>query len=102
MTRVALVFFPLSVALAGTAFADTPAAPPPRHQTRPTATVRHDRPNPQEERMTNALNLLEAKACGYFKDFSANGKNCAATVTAKAKPITVVIDPDTDQVTRRG
>jgi hypothetical protein len=102
MTRVAFALLALSLAFAGVALADTPTAPP--QQAQPAAAAghdRHDRTDPQAERMTKALNILEAKGHGNFKDFRADGDNYAATVTSDRGPVTVVIDPDTDQVTRQ-
>jgi hypothetical protein len=50
-------------------------------------------------RMTHALNLLEAKGYGDFRNFKPDGKNFAATVTRSGKQLSVVVDPDSDQVT---
>ena len=52
--------------------------------------------------MTHALNLLEAKGYGDFRDFKQDGTNFAATVTQNGQSFGVVIDPDNNQITRQG
>jgi hypothetical protein len=54
------------------------------------------------QRMTRALNLLEAKGYGAFSNFAPDGKNFTATVTEGSRHFSVIVDPDSDQVTRRG
>ena len=79
-----------------------PAAP---HPTAPRRDQwRQQHPNvvhPAARRMTQALNLLEAKGYGDFKDFRADGQNFDANVTAHGQPFTVIINPDKSQVTRQ-
>ena len=53
-------------------------------------------------RMTQALNLLEAQGYGSFSNFKADGANYQATVTQDGQSFTVVINPDSGQVTRQG
>jgi Peptidase propeptide and YPEB domain len=53
-------------------------------------------------RMTEALNLLEAQGYGSFSNFKADGANYEATVSQNGKSFTVVINPDSGQVTRQG
>lgn len=65
------------------------------------AAARHDKAAPPEERMTDALNLLEAKGYGDFSDFRQDGKNFAATVSQGGRRFTVVIDPDSNRITRQ-
>jgi hypothetical protein len=54
------------------------------------------------DRMTAALNLLEAKGYGDFSNFKADGNNFAATVKQNGKSFGVVIEPDSGQITRQG
>ena len=51
------------------------------------------------DRMTNALNLLEAHGYGSFSNFKANGNDFTATVNKNGKDVTVQIDPGSGQVT---
>lgn len=53
-------------------------------------------------RMTAALNILEAKGYGAFNDFRADGKDYTAAVAQDGHRFTVLIDPDNGQVTRQG
>lgn len=53
-------------------------------------------------RMTDALNLLEAQGYGSFSNFKADGANYEATVTQNGQSFTVVINPDSGQITRQG
>ncbi len=53
------------------------------------------------ERMTHALNLLEAQGYGSFSNFAPDGKNFTATVNENGQRFTVLVDPDSDQVTRQ-
>lgn len=66
------------------------------------AAARHDKAAPVEARMTHALNLLEANGDGDFSDFRQHGKNFDATVTRSGRQVTVVVDPDADQVSQQG
>lgn len=65
------------------------------------AARRDDRADRQETRMTHALNLLEANGYGAFSDFKRDGDDFAATVSQSGTPFTVIVNPDTDQITRR-
>ena len=87
------------LALTGAAFAATPAARVPE----PSQMAHHRTTNSVEARReTRALNLIEAKGFGDFRDFHADGKNFQAQVTSASKSFNVVVDPDTGQVTRQG
>ena len=66
------------------------------------AAARLDKAAPAEARMTDALNLLEAKGYGDFSGFRPEGKNFAATVSQDGKSFTVIIDPDSGRITRQG
>jgi hypothetical protein len=86
-------------ASAGMAFAANAqaAAPPPApHHVRPTQS------RAAGDRMTAALNLLEAKGDGAFTDFKQSGKDFVATVTENGQHVRVTVDPDSGQVTRQG
>lgn len=52
----------------------------------------------QGKRATQALNLLEAKGYGDFKDFKADGNTFEAKVQQQGKTMTVVVDPLTKMV----
>ena len=65
------------------------------------ATAHDHRVATREARMTEALNLLEAKGYGTFRDFRADGKNFDATVRQDGKSFTVVVDPDAGHITQR-
>lgn len=54
---------------------------------------------PIGNRMTNALNLLEAHGYGSFSDFKANGNDFTATVNKNGRDVTVQIDPGSGQIT---
>lgn len=53
-------------------------------------------------RMTQALNLLESQGYGSFRDFKAAGANFAATVSQNGQNFTVLINPDSGQISRQG
>jgi hypothetical protein len=53
------------------------------------------------ERMTHALNLLEAQGYGGFTNFAPDGKDFSASVSRNGQGFTVVVDPDSDQITRQ-
>ena len=77
----------------------------PAHKAHPKAMAaakREDRADPKEARITNALNLLEANGYGAFSDFKPDGRNFDATVTANGQHFAVSVDPDTNQITRKG
>jgi len=64
----------------------------------PTA-ANHYNSNPAEGvRATRALNLLEAKGYGDFRDFKRDGQNFQATVQQQGKTMTVVVNPDAHTV----
>ena len=54
------------------------------------------------KRETKALNLLEAKGYGNFRNFHREGRVFAAMVLHHGQPERVMINPDTGSVTRRG
>jgi hypothetical protein len=56
----------------------------------------------EAQRMTHALNLLEAQGYGSFSNFAQDGKNFSATVNKNGQRFGVVVDPDSDQITRQG
>jgi hypothetical protein len=88
MTRFALAALPL-ILVAGTALADSPTWPT-------------DSAHGSATRITAALNILEAAGYGDFRDFHADGRNFAASVTQQGQTFPVVIDPESGQVTRAG
>ena len=95
-----------SIALAanapGAAASDAPAnAPAPSVAAQPRG-VRGADNSPTAERMTHALNLLEAKGYGDFHEFKSDGKNFDVTVTRAGKQVGVEVNPDTDQITVQG
>jgi hypothetical protein len=111
MTRLASPLLAAAVlaASAGMAFAaNAPAAaqPPAAATASPAPHVGdHARPTQSKaagDRMTAALNLLEAKGYGGFSDFKPSGKDFAATVNENGQHFTVTVDPDSGQVTRQG
>jgi len=103
MKRIALTLAALALS-AGAAFAAAPATPAtaPSHK----ATVMHKthlatamRNDADAKRMTKALNILEAKGYGSFNNFKADGANYAATIMQNGHAETVVVNPDSGQVT---
>ncbi len=86
-------------ASAGLALAANTAAQPAAAQ--PSAAVPHQN-RAQGDRMTSALNLLEAQGYGSFSNFKQDGQNYAATVKQNGQSFGVVINPDSGQVTRQG
>lgn len=100
MKRIAFTAAALSFALAAPALAAPNAAPAMRHHAGMAAMTQ----NPAShgaQRMTAALNALEANGYGDFSNFKADGANFSATVTRNGKQTVVVVDPDTGQVTRQ-
>jgi hypothetical protein len=99
MKRIAFTMAVLALS-AGAAFAASPAqtaattAPAPK--THVATPMRDDM---SAKRMTKALNLLEAKGYGAFNDFKANGQDYSAMVTQNGHSMTVLVDPDSGQVT---
>ena len=91
-------------ASAGMAFAaNAPAAAQPPAAAHHTPMVaRPAQSNAVGDRMTAALNLLEAKGYGGFSDFKPSGKDFAATANENGRHFTVTVDPDSGQVTRQG
>jgi hypothetical protein len=77
----------------------TPAAAPMTHATAPQAAPRG---TSLGNRMTQALNLLEAKGYADFSNFKQDGNNFAATVKQNGESFGVVIDPESGQITRQG
>jgi hypothetical protein len=51
------------------------------------------------ERITRALNLLEANGYGGFTNFQPAAGGYAATVTKNGRQMNVTVNPDTGQVT---
>lgn len=93
---------------AGLAFAaDMPAAnnaqaTPPKHHAMHMAAKHQQQASGEADRMTSALNALEANGYGDFTNFHEDGQNFAATVTQNNQKFNVVVNPDTHQVTRQG
>ncbi len=54
------------------------------------------------DRMTAALNLLEAKGDASFTNFAASGNGFSAIVSQNGRSFRVSIDPDRGQVTPLG
>ena len=95
MTRIPFALAALALS-AGAAFAAAPA------QTATPAQKSHVtdlRNAPDAKRMTKALNLLEAKGYGAFNDFKADGQGYSAAVTQNGHAGTVLVNPDSGQVT---
>lgn len=88
----------LALALVGGLAATASAKPVPAGAA--AAALRQDRDNPVEERMTAALNLMEADGFGAFSDFHAAGKNYAALVDQDGRRFPITVDPDSGEVAR--
>jgi hypothetical protein len=88
---------------AGMAFAATPSPAP---ATPAPHAMAHRAPakggTSAGNRMTQALNLLEAKGYGDFTNFKADGSNFTATVAQNGQHFAVLVNPDSGQVTRQG
>lgn len=95
-------FFAASGSIALAANDDAASLPPPAHPSLAAATARLDRNAPSVERMTQALNLLEAKGYGDFRDFTADGKDFTASVNDNGRHVTVLVDPDAGTITPQG
>ena len=91
MKSIAMIPLLLSLA-AGPALASTSAAT--------TAVDRSVRVT--GDRMTSALNLLEAKGYATFTGFKPEGDRFVATVSQGNRQFPVSIDPDSGQVTPQG
>jgi len=87
------------LAVGGVAQAAAPAQPKAHHAAMHGTDGAHDR---TARRETAALNLLEAKGYGDFKDFHADGRNFMATVTQQGRSFTVIINPDLGALTQQG
>jgi hypothetical protein len=83
------------------------AEPPPQQATHgvvappPDADAIDARTQREDARNTAALNALEANGYADFANFRPEGKNFAADVARDGRPVVVVVDPDTGQITRR-
>lgn len=88
MKRIAMSLAVLGLS-AGTAFAAMPAM---------AAVTTHSQAH-SAARMTSALNLLEAKGYASFNNFKVDGDNFSATVTKNGHTETVIINPDSGQIT---
>lgn len=53
------------------------------------------------QRETSALNMLNLQGFGKFSDFRPAGTNFAATVWDNSGPYSVIVNPDTGQITRQ-
>ena len=111
MNRLASVLLALGMAVgpAGVALAGGPGAQPSAGTTAPPAHSapalpldRHQRGDLEGDRMTHALNLLEANGYGDFSHFQQSGKDFTATVRRNGHQVGVVVDPDANQITRQG
>lgn len=74
-----------------------PPLPGPQFSNAPPA---FDPDNPQGERATVALNLLERQGFGYFTNFRPAGSEFAATVIDNGQQFDVMIDPEAGQISR--
>ncbi|HZB93808.1 MAG TPA: hypothetical protein VE397_20335 [Stellaceae bacterium] len=109
-TLVAAAFLAGSAGLAFAADATPPAQPPAaapatpmhHHYKHMQMAHRQDAGRAEGNRMTSALNLLEAKGYGDFSHFKQDGGNFTATVNQRGQQFNVVIDPGSGQVTRQG
>ena len=111
MNRLAPVFLALGMA-AGPSGIALAAGPGAAHSASTKATpsnsapvmpiARHERSDPGGDRMTHALNLLEADGYGDFSNFQQSGKDFTATVKRNGRQVGVVVNPDTKQITRQG
>lgn len=104
MKRIAFTIVILALS-AGAALAATPSPLPTTpaektavHHTSAVTSMRNDA---SANRMTKALNLLEAQGDGTFTDFKAQGKDYDATVIRDGHAVTLRVDPDSGQVTTR-
>ncbi|HEY4970822.1 MAG TPA: hypothetical protein VII35_13020, partial [Steroidobacteraceae bacterium] len=74
-----------------------PPMPGPQFSNAPAA---FDPDNPQSERATVALNLLERQGFGYFTNFRPAGSEFAATVFDNGQQFDVMIDPEAGRISR--
>lgn len=118
MKRLAFVVAPFlafsGVALAQNAPANDAASPPAaaqpampqaqsqHHHRRHMAAARAAHNDQEAERITKALNLLEANGYGDFKNFQPDGQNYVADVMSGGQQMKVAVDPSSGQVTRAG
>jgi hypothetical protein len=111
MDRMASVVLVLGMAAgpAGVALAAGPGTVPAAGTAAPSAhgapvmpIARHERTDVEGDRMTHALNLLEANGYGDFSNFQQSGKDFAATVKRDGQQFGVIVNPDTNQITRQG
>ncbi len=83
----------------GSAPPSMPALPPPQAATAEPPVA--DLDNPQSQRATTALNILEAQGYTYFGDFRPDGNMFTALVHDGGQQFRVVINPDTGQISRQ-
>jgi hypothetical protein len=103
MKRIALTVLALALS-GGVAFAATPTTPastPAQHHHHMMHKTAMSGSH-EAQRMTSALNLLEAKGYGSFNNFKRDGKDFTATVTKNGQSQMLRIDPDSGQVTSPG
>ena len=92
----------LSVALGGTAWAQTaPTSPPVQIPQKQVAAAYLDRSTPAERQETRALNLLSASGYSDFHNLRRQGQDFAATVARNGATYDVTVDPETGQVRRQ-
>ncbi len=107
---LAAAFLAASTGMALAANAPAASQPPASSTAAPAPQAMHHKPmaaragqsNAVGDRMTAALNLLEAKGYGGFSDFKRNGKDFTASVSQNGQHFTVTVDPDSGQITRQG
>jgi hypothetical protein len=64
---------------------------------------RHGQENsPEAQRITRALNALEASGYGNFTNFQPSGNGFTATVNKDGRQMNVMVDPDSGQVRPQG
>ena len=103
MNRIALTAAALSLAaapaFAATAASSVSASPQPMSAQHHAQNARYLRDTKSGDRMTKALNLLEAKGYTDFTNFRPDGSDYSATIAKNGHDETVRVDPDSGQVT---
>jgi hypothetical protein len=74
----------------------------PQGKARRHAASARDENNPEAQRITRALNALEANGYGNFTNFQPSGNGFTATVNKDGRQMNVMVDPDSGQVRPQG
>jgi hypothetical protein len=91
-----------SAATAGSAQSGVSGSTQPQGMARRHAGSARAEDSPEAQRITRALNTLEANGYGNFTNFQPSGNGFTATVSKDGRQMNVMVDPDSGQVRPQG